>query len=345
MRLSSRIVAVAAATLITTGCVMQPVDDSALVGFDPELGATPAPVDAAEAERVADEAQTLAERHVSERKATGVWTAPRADRREPIGPVGLIRDDPADNPTADDTGRHRTPREETRDDEPVAPRPRQARDEGGRDGNSDGAASDGGDTDDGVSDDDGGGGGGDRATDDVGGDDDGGGGDPPPEPRPPSRPTWRALGGASDAAGDVSGQSPRYADITELLIESNDARARVTVAVASAIPDALDNGEVQGIGIDFYRSENAESDYQLFIDGGDEGWRAFLQSPDGVVEYPGSFGVGGRVFVLELPWEALGGRQPARVNMFVDWSKRDTPLNRVGNDRAPDEGKVRIDPR
>ena len=336
LRLAVRIATAALAANLVAGCVLQPVDESAVVGFDPELGATAVPVDDAEAERAADEAQTLAERHVSERRRTGVWTAPRTKRREaPTGPVGLIRDDPTED--AQDSDQARTRRQ--RDDDPViVQRPR---DDGDR---TDTGESDAGGTDDGATD---GGGGGQAPGDDD--DDDPAPAPPPqepsPRPRPPSEPTFRALGGASDARGDVTGDSPRYADITELLIESNGPRARVTVAVAAAIPDALASGEVQGVGIDFYRSEDVESDYQLFIDGDDEGWRAFLQSPEGVIEYPGSFGVGGRVFVLEIPWESLGGRRPARVNMFVDWSQRDTPLNRVGSDRAPDEGKVRIDPR
>lgn len=343
LRLSVRIAGAALAACLAAGCVLQPVDESAVVGFDPQLGATAAPVDPAEAERVADEAQTLAERHVSERRHTGVWTAPRRQPRPvPTGPVGLIRDESSSDTATDDAPRK--PRTRTRsepeDRDTVVRKPRDGRNSGDA-GETGGGSNDGG-TDDGGTENGG--------TDDGGSDprvtdDDETQPDDKPSPRPRPEQTFQALGGASDARGDATGESPKYADITELLIESNGPRARVTVAVAAAIPDALDSGEVQGIGIDFYRSDDVESDYQLFIDGDDGGWRAFLQSPDGVVAYPGSFGVGGRVFVLEIPWESLGGRQPARVSMFVDWSKRDTPINRAGNDRAPDEGKVRIDPR
>ncbi len=106
----------------------------------------------------------------------------------------------------------------------------------------------------------------------------------------------------------------------------------------------LENVVVQGVGIDFYRSDERESDYQLFADGDDSGWRAFLQTPEGLVKYPGTFAVGGRVFVFSVPWSALGGKQTADVDMFIDWSKKDEPLNRAGSDRAPDGGRVALQP-
>jgi hypothetical protein len=110
------------------------------------------------------------------------------------------------------------------------------------------------------------------------------------------------------------------------------------------LPAALADGEVQGIGINFYRSESRESDYQLFADGGYKGWRAFLHTPDGIVAYPGTFGVGANVLVFEVPWSALGGKKAVNVGSFVDWSQKGTVLATSGNDRAPNDGTVTVRP-
>lgn len=171
--------------------------------------------------------------------------------------------------------------------------------------------------------------------------DDGGG----EQPRQPRQARFRPIGTVADAGGDASGESPAYADVRQLLIESNGATARVTVALDARIPTALADGEVEGIGVDFYRSDDRESDYQIFVDGGSDGWQAFLHTRTGVIDYPGRFAMGGRVFVFTLPWSALGGRKPADVSMFIDWSEERTLLNAVGNDRAPDDGRITIDPR
>ena len=314
-------VAAVLAAVLATGCVTQPVDETALTGRDPELGATPAQLDPTEAARVADEATSL-----TQRKTTGpkhrdwIWTGSRPKRIPAKRGGGLIRDDDPSE-TAGEPARQTSDRKRRKssgnDQRPAGDadgaqereHPRQPRDD-------------------------------DEPRDREPAP------QPPPSPRPepPAHPAFRGIAGVADPTGDASGQSPAYADIRQLLIESDGRNARVTVAVVGDIPKALSAGEVQGIGVDFYRSDETESDYQLFVDGNDQGWRAFLQTPDGIVQYPGSFGVGGRVFVFELPWSSLGGRVAADVDMFIDWSKRKTPLNDSGNDRGPQKGRVRVDP-
>ena len=314
--------------VLASGCVLQPVDETALTGLDPQLGATPAPLDPAQAERAADEATSLTRRKTSgAQRRDWIWTAPTEDPTPPARGGGLIREEltpqpvrqpqrrATDDPRKPAADAQREPAEEVRrpradaDDEPEReqPRPPRRNDEP-------------------------------RDREPVE--------ERPPasDPKPPAEPAFRAIAGVADPGGDASGQSPAYADIRQLLIESDGTDARVTVAVAGDIPDALTEGEVQGIGVDFYRTDGTESDYQLFVDGDDGGWRAFLQTPDGIVQYPGSFGVGGRVFVFELPWSSLGGRKAADVDLFIDWSKRKSPLNDSGNDRAPQDGRVRVDP-
>lgn len=153
------------------------------------------------------------------------------------------------------------------------------------------------------------------------------------------------LAGFADRAGDASGESPDYADVEGIVIDSDGTTARVTVVFAGSLPPALAVGEVQGVGIDVYRSAGRESDYQLFADGGERGWRAFLHTPDGVMAFPGTFRVGGQVMVFEVPWTALGGAEPADVTVFCDWSRQRTLLAAAGNDRAPNSGRVAVRPR
>ena len=124
-------------------------------------------------------------------------------------------------------------------------------------------------------------------------------------------------------AGDPSadhGRGPSYADITALTIDDSKEEARIIVRLAGVLPGNLADGEVQGVGIDFYRTSSQESDYQVFLDGGTPGWRAFLQTPEGFIGFPGSFTVAGQELTVVLPWSALGGREDADVAAFADWS-------------------------
>ena len=292
--------------LLAAGCVKQPVDETAF-GLNEDLGATAEPLDPDEAQKVADAARELSRRHAGKNKNLDkvVWTS-RRDRKRAGGGGGLVRDPASEDDTTAGSG-----------------------------GDGSGGGSGGG----------GSGGGGSGGSGSGGGDGSGGGGGGGSQPAPSPAPApYTPVADVGDGDADASGKSPAYADIRQLLIQSNGTNARVTVAVAGQIPGALGEGEVQGIGIDFYRSDDRESDYQLFATGEDDGWQAFLHTPNGVVQFPGSFAFGGRVFVFEVPWRDLGGRKPADVNMFVDWSRRATPLNDIGNDRAPNSGRVTVDP-
>jgi hypothetical protein len=130
---------------------------------------------------------------------------------------------------------------------------------------------------------------------------------------------WSALASIDDPVGD-QGLGPGYADLSGVRFAERDGRLAISVTVASDVPATLADREVQGVGIDVFRSSTSESDYQVFLDGGRHGWRAFLQTPDGFVAFPGSFGLDGRTFSVSLPWSAIGGRQQAQVSVFADWS-------------------------
>jgi hypothetical protein len=135
-----------------------------------------------------------------------------------------------------------------------------------------------------------------------------------------ARPRMRTLQ-VDDPAGDAGVGAPKYADGILLTIEDLGDGARVTVRLAAALPAELADQEVIGIGVDFFRSNSSESDYQLFADGGSDGWRAFLQTPEGFVRYPGAFRLTGDQLQFEVPWSSLGGAPTGSVRTFVDWGK------------------------
>jgi len=146
--------------------------------------------------------------------------------------------------------------------------------------------------------------------------------------------TWTALAADSDEAGD-HGDGPAYADLTHLDLAGTDQQLRIDVEVAGTVLGALADREVEGVGIDLFRSDDVESDYQVFLDGGAHGWRAFLQTPDGFVKFPGTFAVTGRHLVVTLPWSAVGGREDADVSAFIDWSSGTRRLSTDGTDKLP----------
>jgi len=148
----------------------------------------------------------------------------------------------------------------------------------------------------------------------------------------------RTLAGVTDASGDAGLQAPDHADLAAVTVIDTGRRARIVVDAMAPFPNRLADGEVMGLGVDLFRGAGTESDYQVFADGSSEGWFAYLQTPQGFVSFPGSFLIGGRRMVFEVPWQALGRIRAGRVSAFLDWSKRAVPLNQVGQDRAPDSG-------
>jgi hypothetical protein len=150
----------------------------------------------------------------------------------------------------------------------------------------------------------------------------------------PDAVAWAELAALDDPAGD-HGNGPAYADLRQVGLYENGGELAVTVSLAGAVPARLADREVQGVGIDLFRSGSDESDYQVFLDGGGHGWRAFLRSPDGFVEFPGSFTVRGRDLRVVVPWSSLGGRADAEVSVFSDWSSGVGRLSADGTPRVP----------
>src|SRR5439155_23212034 len=116
-------------------------------------------------------------------------------------------------------------------------------------------------------------------------------------------------------------------------------------AMSGAVPLATASGEAEGVGVDIFRMNDNDSDYQLFADGESDGWYGYLQGPSGLVAYPGTLSVGGDRLVFQVPWASIGGRVAARVSVFVDWSKSAAATVAVsGHDRVPDAGTGRMSP-
>lgn len=131
--------------------------------------------------------------------------------------------------------------------------------------------------------------------------------------------SWTVVQASVDDRSD-HGNGPAYADLTSVALEDDGTNLKVTVELGDTVPGVLASEEVQGVGVDVYRSSGRESDYQVFLDGGSSGWRGHLQTPKGFVRFPGSVRVTGTTLVAVLPWSAVGGRSDARVWTFADWS-------------------------
>jgi hypothetical protein len=154
---------------------------------------------------------------------------------------------------------------------------------------------------------------------------------------------WRRVAVVADPVGDADG-APRFADVADVAADDNGAQIRVMVRVHGTLPDRLAEGEVIGVGFDVFRTSGRESDYQLFADGGSEGWFAYLQTPTGFVEYPGSLQVGGDRIVFTVPWDAIGGVAAASFSLFFDYSNDSGSRSIASADRAPDGDRAALSP-
>lgn len=141
-----------------------------------------------------------------------------------------------------------------------------------------------------------------------------------------------------DPAGDVGPEGPDWADLVRLVLEDNGATLRVTIDFAGTLPTVLGEDEVVGIGVDLLREDDGESRYQLFVDGGSDGWYAYFQRQDGFMAFPGTFSLGDTRIVLTIPAEVIGNPVEGEWRSFLDWSGEGLVLRPVAHDRAPEEG-------
>lgn len=169
-------------------------------------------------------------------------------------------------------------------------------------------------------------------------------GDDAPAPEP--QPTRTAAGGqpapiapvvllsVGDRASDHGPEGPDWTDLTAVELAELGNDLRVTLQFAGALPSTPAEGEVPLIGVDIGTGDDG---YQLFIEGGGQSWEAYLQTPQGFVEYPGTFRLGGRSIVLQVPFNAVGSPTRAPVTVFVEWSRDRLVLNATSQDRLDGE--------
>ena len=152
---------------------------------------------------------------------------------------------------------------------------------------------------------------------------------------------FHVIAALSDPRHDVGLEGPSDADLRTVTLADNGSSLRVMIVLDAALPQPTASDETFGIGIDLYhRGSGRESDYQLFADGEPEGWFAYLDTPRGFVQYPGTFGLGGNRIVFTVPWSAVGRPSEGRFSAFVDWTRRSSGItgNKASNDYAPTVG-------
>lgn len=154
--------------------------------------------------------------------------------------------------------------------------------------------------------------------------------------------TYRTVATSSDRRGDHGAEGPAYADLVTLRVDRGTRTMRFVVDVAGDLPAALAAGEVQGIGVDLFRGLALESTYQVYVDGGSDGWRAYFQHGTEFVAYPGTFRLGGGRLELVVPLDAFTEGAPERASAFVDWSRDTDAGKRHAEDLLPELGSVAI---
>jgi hypothetical protein len=162
---------------------------------------------------------------------------------------------------------------------------------------------------------------------------------PKPDRPPKKRPVFSTLVSGADARDD-HGSGPRYADLASLALQDSDRDLRILVGFDGSLPGRLEEREVMGIGVDLFRGDTSESDYQVFLDGGDDGWFAYLQTPQGFVEFPGTFQQVRDGFVVTVPWRSLGDMRRGSASLFADYSDASRTPARSSEDFLPEEDRL-----
>jgi hypothetical protein len=155
---------------------------------------------------------------------------------------------------------------------------------------------------------------------------------------PAGSPPYRGVAVLSDARGDQGIDGRAYGDLRQVLIQDNGTSARVTVTMDGTLPAHPASRESLGIGVDLYaRTTQTEGDYQLFADGGPDGWFAYLETPRGFVRYPGTFALAGARLVFTVPWSSLGSRTSGAFSAFADWTQGGKAGTLGGNASSRDD--------
>lgn len=168
---------------------------------------------------------------------------------------------------------------------------------------------------------------------------------PSPDRTDEEPPEFVTIGAVDDPGGDAGREARAYNDLLGVRIQDDGSHARILVRLAAPAPNPMPEDAQMGISVDLYATaEQQESDYQIFAAGTDEGWEAFLQTPDGFVAYPeGAFEFfdDGEIVGFTLPWSMLDDRRSGRFAAVLDWDREAIAIGLAGQDRAPDRGRTR----
>lgn len=153
---------------------------------------------------------------------------------------------------------------------------------------------------------------------------------PAPEPGEDAEPV--VLLAVGDRTGDHGLQGPDWADLTSVEFVELGNDLRVTLRFDARVPSSPPEGQVPLINVDIGEGDGA---YQLHVgsDGTGDGWAAYLHTPQGLVQYPGTFELAGSAIVLQVPFNTIGSPTRAPVRVLVEWSEDRTLVNASSADR------------
>lgn len=165
-----------------------------------------------------------------------------------------------------------------------------------------------------------------------------GGQDDKPRDDAPEDPAVVASGPSASRSdprgdGDSSGERPPYVDIRRASIGGESKTVTFGVAVEGRIPRPLPDGGMH-MTASFRLDMPDGSTHNIYAIGDDGGWRAEFDGGS----FPGAFSVSGNVFLWELHWRAIGGRD-FRWFAQTAWTK--SPSSALGEteyyfDRVPE---------
>lgn len=141
---------------------------------------------------------------------------------------------------------------------------------------------------------------------------------------------FRRSASADDALGDAGPTAPATGDLVGIRVDDGGDRGRFVVTMGAPLPPALGEGETIGVGVELTGGGTSDG-HQLFVQGDESGWLAYLYAPGGFVEYPGDFAIAGPQLVLTVPWSALG-KDTQSASVFSDWSRPVVAVNQGGSD-------------
>lgn len=130
--------------------------------------------------------------------------------------------------------------------------------------------------------------------------------------------------------GDAGPNAPATGDLVGVAVADDGTRGRFIVTMGAPLPPNLGQGETIGVGVDLAGSGDRDG-HQLFVQGDESGWLAYLYAPGGFVKYRGDFTIDGPRLILTVPWSALGG-DTKDGSVTSDWSRPVLAVNQGGSD-------------